>query len=184
MHISAGVTSVIGFLGILLMACPSSGEPRSAKEVRGDGSFCKPYSLESGDVQQFKFPTTLTFIQQGYLSELCLVVSDRVADNRNKEGELRVAAIVQKSSEEKEEFEVKKALLEIERPHLKSLTTLLENAIRTEPFNEEAFWEAWLNERERYYKVIGPLLQQQARLLLEQHERLMGTPGESRKPDE
>ncbi len=184
MHASAGVTSVIGFLGIVLMACPSSGEPRSAKEVRGDGSFCKPYSLESGDVQQFKFPTTLTFVQQAYLSELCLVVSERVADSQRKEGELQSPAIFPKSSEEEEEFEVEKALLQIERQHLENLTTLLENSIRTEPFSEEAFWEAWLNERERYYKVSGPLIQQQLRLLLERIEREGGTPGESRKPDE
>ncbi len=204
MHTSAGVTSVIGFLGIVLMGGPSSGEPDSVKaqEVLDDiSSVCHLYRFENDEFQPvtppFKPPMSMTLVQRAYLSELCFVVSNQVFDYRREvqqrkleqqEAETREAirppgaGTFQEVNEE--ELKLRKALDKAVQQHIEILTTLLEHAIRPEPFDEDGFWEGWLNERERYHKVRVPLIVEEYRLQLEQLRRRGDILRESRKADE
>ncbi len=184
MHISAGVTSVIGFLGIVLMAsCSSLDEPRSAQEVRGDHEFsCRLYNLKGNEFQDFTLPPTLTFVQHGYLSVLCSALSVRITSYRKEDSDLQLATIDLDFTEE--ELQVERAIHALQRTHLERDIALFENAMRTAPFHEVAFWEAWQHERERYNKVGLPLVRQKIRLMLERIAREGGDPEVSRQLEE
>jgi hypothetical protein len=112
-------------------------------------------------------PSSLSTAQRGYLSELC----DKVLRFRNR-------LLIMNPTESRVEmnsvdFEIAKALYELDTQHAASMSQLIEKAVAIEPFPEETFWKAWIDERTMYRQVTNPLVHRQAETII---ARESGTP--------
>lgn len=113
----------------------------------------------------FVLPASLTMAQKGYLSELC----DKVMRFQNRL--LGANPMEQPTTIEATEFENAKLLYELDRQHVASMSVLIEEAVAVQPFPEDAFWIAWLNERRAYREETEPLIHRQAELILGKLQR-------------
>ncbi|MDQ6733966.1 MAG: hypothetical protein M3Z35_07595 [Nitrospirota bacterium] len=69
------------------------------------------------------------------------------------------------------DFETAKALYELDAQHVASMSELIEKAVATEPFPEETFWKAWIDERTTYRQATSPLIQRQAETIIGREHR-------------
>jgi len=99
-------------------------------------------------------PSSLSLSQVGYLSELC----DKVLRWQSRLLLTRMGPGISKTTRE---------LYELDRQYVANMSQLLDQAIGTEPFPEEAFWQAWLAERRLYRHAVSPLVQEEAERIRE-----------------
>lgn len=105
-------------------------------------------------------PASLSIAQKGYLSELC----DKVMRFHNRL--LGANPMEQPTKIVAPDFETTKLLYELDHQHVANMSALIEKAMAVQPFPEDAFWIAWLNERRAYRNATGPLIHHQAELIL------------------
>jgi hypothetical protein len=99
-------------------------------------------------------------VQKGYLSELC----DKVMRFHNR---LLVANPLEQATKiGATDLANAKMLYELDQQHVANMSALIEKAVAMQPFPEDAFWVAWLNERRTYREATGPLIRHQAELIL------------------
>lgn len=110
-------------------------------------------------------PSSLSTAQRGYLSELC----DKVLRFRNRL--LIINPTEDRTDRTSSDFETAKALYELDAQHVASMSELIEKAVATEPFPEEAFWKAWIDERTTYRQATSPLVQRQAETIIGREQR-------------
>jgi hypothetical protein len=100
-----------------------------------------------------KLPASLSIPQQGYVPELCMRVYEHnarlILDNPEMEG---LAGRVYTD----DEFAVEMAIHELRKQNIDTLVKLLDGALRSEPFHEEAFWAAWAAEKKRHAEAVAP----------------------------
>lgn len=110
-------------------------------------------------------PASLSLAQKGYLSELC----DKVMRFQNR---LLVTSPMDLPTKNGAiEFENAKLLYELDHQHVANMSTLIEKALAVQPFPEDAFWIAWLNERRTYRNATSPLIHHQAELILKKQQQ-------------
>ena len=105
-------------------------------------------------------PASLSIAQKGYLSELC----DKVMRFHNRL--LGANPMEQVTKIGATDFENAKLLYELDQQHVANMSALIEKAVAVQPFPEDGFWIAWLNERRAYRDATGPLIRHQAELIL------------------
>jgi hypothetical protein len=110
-------------------------------------------------------PSSLSIAQRGYLSELC----DKVLRFRNRL--LIINPTEDRAEMNSSDFEIAKALYELDSQHVASMSQLIEKAVATEPFPEESFWKAWIDERTMYRQATNPLVHRQAETIIEREQR-------------
>ena len=110
-------------------------------------------------------PGSFSIAQKGYLSELC----DKVMRFRNRL--LGANPMEQPTKLSSTDFETTKLLYELDRQHVANMAALIEKAVAVQPFPEDAFWLAWLNERRTYRDATAPLIRHQAELILRRQSR-------------
>ena len=110
-------------------------------------------------------PSSLSTAQRGYLSELC----DKVLRFRNR---LLIANPTEdRAVMNSSDFKIAKALYELDAQHAASMSELIEKAVAIEPFPEESFWKAWIDERTMYRQATNPLVHRQAETIIEREQR-------------
>ena len=109
-------------------------------------------------------PSSLSTAQRGYLSELC----DKVLRFRNRL--LIINPTEDRAEMNSSDFEIAKALYELDAQHVASMSQLIEKAVATEPFPEESFWKAWIDERTVYRQATNPLVHRQAETIIEREQ--------------
>lgn len=120
----------------------------------------EPQSCFVSKARTLILPASLSMAQKGYLSELC----DKVMRFHNR---LLVANPMEQSMKlGATDLANAKLLYELDQQHVVNMSALIEQAVAVQPFPEDAFWIAWLNERRTYRDATGPLIRHQAEVIL------------------
>lgn len=121
-----------------------------------------PYELDrcplprAISTESLKLPSHLSFVQRGYIHELCLRVTYQDMDADREHTQIIIdkgcslTATCPKCHETPEELEMLNRINNFDKQHVEARARLLRQAITAPSFNERRFWNAWRNELLRH----------------------------------